>query len=110
MLAIRIKIISFISNNQPGFVECNFLDAYNREHIIHEKIPIVTDMLLDADTEYPQDGFVACDIIKRWMDNTGRKLITVTTERPWGVRTITSLTEFDLEEDQLTELNLYRNH
>ncbi len=59
MKAIRIKITSFISDDNPGFVECKFYDASNKEHIVQDKVPIVTDKYLDANSEYPQDGIVS---------------------------------------------------
>ncbi len=102
---IRIKVTSFISDDQPGFVECKFNDAWNKEHIVQDKVPIVTEKYLDANSEYPQDGVIACGIIKQWLDEDGRKILTILTEKPWAVENIDVLTEFDVLEDQLTELN-----
>ncbi|NVO12076.1 MAG: hypothetical protein HXX16_19110 [Bacteroidales bacterium] len=104
MKAIKIKIVSFISNDQPGWVECKFIDAWNREHTIHDKVPIVTDQYLDEKSDYPRDGVVACELIKKWIDQNGRKIFTVTTDRPWSIDTLEGLSEFDLLELQLTEL------
>jgi hypothetical protein len=103
--AIRIKITSFISDDQPGFVECKFNDAWNKEHTVQDKVPIVTEKYLDANSDYPQDGVIACEIIKQWIDENGRKILTVSTEKPWAVDTIDGLTEFDILEEQLTKLN-----
>ena len=105
MKAIRIKITSFISDDQPGFVECKFNDTWNREHIVHEKIPIVTKKYLNANSEYPQYGVIACEIITEWKDKDERTIFTVRTEKPWAVDTIDGLTEFDILEEQLIELN-----
>lgn len=105
MKAIRIKITSFISNDQPSFVECKFNDAWNKEHTVQDKVPIVTEKDLDANSEYPQDGVIACEIMKQWFDKDERKIFTVTTEKPWAVYTIDSLTEFDILEEQLTVIN-----
>ncbi len=103
MKAIKIQITSFISSDQPGFVECKFYDALNKEHIIHDKVPIVTLEDLDANSEYPQDGIIACEIVKEWKDSNGRMVFTVNTSKPWGVDTIDGLTEFDMFEEQLTD-------
>jgi hypothetical protein len=105
MLAIKIRITSFISADQPGFVECKFNDAWNKEHTVQDKVPIVTEKYLDANSDYPQDGVIACEIIKQWMDENGRKILKVSTEKPWAVDTIDGLTEFDILEEQLTKLN-----
>jgi hypothetical protein len=104
--AIKIKIISFISDDQPGFVECKFYDAFNNEHIVQEKLPIVTDKYLDTNSEYPQDGIIACKIVKQWEDKNGKTIFTVNTTKPWAVDTIEGLTEFNLFEEQLTDFKL----
>jgi hypothetical protein len=103
--AIKINITSFISDDQPGFVECKFIDAWNKEHTVHDKVPIVTEKDLDANSDYPQDGVIACEVIKQWVDKDNRTIFTVTTEKPWAVDTIEGLTDFDILEEQLTELN-----
>jgi hypothetical protein len=103
--ALKIKITNFISGDQPGFVECKFSDAWGKKHIVQDKVPIVTEKHLDADSYYPQDGFIACELLKERKDQDGRKIFTITTERPWAVDTIDGLMEFDVTEDQLIELN-----
>jgi uncharacterized protein YodC (DUF2158 family) len=105
MRFIRMKITSFISDDQPGFVECKFYDAWNKEHTVQEKIPVVTEKYLHENSKYPQDGEIACEIIKEWKDKDERIIFTVTTEKPWEINTNEGLTEFDILEEQLIELN-----
>ncbi len=105
MIAIKIIIVRFIDDHQPGFVECTFKDAWNVEHIIREKIPIVTDKKLDINSTYPLEGIIACKHIKKWVDDKGRTLFTVNTDKPWGVQTVDGKTEFDLCLEQLIKLN-----
>jgi hypothetical protein len=102
--AIKIQIIKFISDDQPGFVECRFYDAFGKEHIVQDKIPIVTEKRLDANSEYPQDGIIACEIVKEWKDTNGRTIFTVDTAKPWGVDSIDGQIQFDLYGTQLTVL------
>ncbi|MEQ1554734.1 MAG: hypothetical protein ABL929_11175 [Ferruginibacter sp.] len=104
MKAIKIKITSFISNDQPGFVECKFYDALNIEHIVQDKVPIVTEKNLDMDSSYPQEGVIACEILKEWIDENNRIIITVDTSKPWGVETIEGLTIFNILKEQLIEV------
>ena len=104
MFAIKIIILKFISGDQPGFVECAFSDAWDKVHIVQDKVPIVTEKYLDANSEYPQDGVIACDVLKVSVDKSDRTIFTVDTSRPWGVETIDGLTKFDLLKDQLTEI------
>jgi hypothetical protein len=102
--AIKIQIVKFISDDQSGFVECRFYDAMNKEHIVQDKVPIVTDKLLDANSAYPQDGIIACEIVNERKNTDEKIIVTVDTSRPWGVDTIEGITQFDLFEEQLTEL------
>lgn len=104
MKAIKILITSFIDDHQPGFVECKFQDAFGIEYIVQDKVPIVTDKDLDANSEYPQDGVIACEIVKEWNVTNGRKIFTVNTSKTWGVETIEGVSEFDVFEEQLVEL------
>lgn len=103
MFAIKIQITKFISDDQPGFVECTFIDAYDQLHIVQDKVPIVTEKYLDANSKYPQDGIIACEILKDWKDSNGQKIFTVNISKPWGVDTVDGLKEFDMLEEQLTE-------
>lgn len=103
MSSVKVRIDKFIRDDQPGFVECSFADAWGRQHIVQEKVPIVTDKYLDANSSYPQEGIIACKVIKKWKDKDGRSIFTVDTEKPWGVDTIEGLTQFDLLDQQIVE-------
>ena len=84
MKAIKIQIVKFINTNQPGFVECRFYDAMNKEHIIQDKVPIVTDKLLDVNSEYPQEGVIACEIINQRKNTDEKIIVTVDTSKPFS--------------------------
>lgn len=103
MLAIKVNITSFISDDNPGFVECRFSDAWGKEHIVHEKVPVVTTEELDADSRYPANGVVGCEIVKEWTDTDGRTIFTVTTEKPWDIETVEGVAVFDILSDQIIE-------
>jgi len=103
MKAIKIKITRFVDDHQPGFVECKFNDAFGKEHIVIEKVPIVINEYLNENSSYPQDGVIACIILKTWQDDKQRKIVTVTISEPIYNTSEERLTEFDLLEDQLTE-------
>jgi hypothetical protein len=65
MIYIKVKINKFISNDQPGFVNCSFTDIHNKDWSFTEKIPIVTKEIIDENTTLPKDGFIAGEIIKQ---------------------------------------------
>ena len=107
MKAIKIRIISFLNKDYfPGAIECKFKDAWEAEHTVIEKYPLVTDKVLNSESEYPQDGFIVGEVVKEWKDPNGRSIITINTDMPWGIETTTGLTEFDLEVGQLVEYDL----
>ncbi|MCP4138364.1 MAG: hypothetical protein GY754_45805 [bacterium] len=59
MKYIKATITKFISTDQPGFVECSFTDAHNREWKFIEKIPVVTDEAVREDSPFPMKGYIA---------------------------------------------------
>lgn len=105
MHAIKLKITEFIDDWLPGWVECKFTDAWGKEHTIHEKVPIVTKDDLDAKSNYPREGLVAFEFVRKWNDEKGRTIFSVSTARPWGVETIEGLLQFDILEDQVIEFD-----
>ena len=103
MPSIKVRIDKFIRDGQPGFVECSFTDAWGTRHIMQDKVPIFTAKDLCANSVYPQEGIVACEVVKKWRDKEGRLIFTVDTERPWGVDSLEGLTQFDLLDLELLE-------
>jgi uncharacterized protein YodC (DUF2158 family) len=104
MFAIKSIITGFISDDQPGFVACKFYDAWGKEHVIHEKIPVVATEHVDRDSAYPKTGVIGCEIIKRWTDERGRTILTVRTDVPWAIEANDGLTKFDLLSEQIVEI------
>ncbi len=104
MLALKINIEEYISDDQPGFVEASFKDAWNKKFIILDKVSIFTEENLDAKSKYPQSGVIACVKVKEFEDYTGRKVYTISTEKPWGIETVEGICQFDVLPGQLTEI------
>ncbi len=100
-IVFKVTITRFVSSDQPGFIEVRFKDAWNKEHIVIDKVPVLSLEDLDENSDYPIEGVVACEIVRRWEDSNGRIILTVDTEKPWGIYTLEDLTEFDLLEEQL---------
>src|SRR5215468_1683671 len=106
MIGISVQITQYISDDpQPGIVECQLLDAHGNEWVFQEKTAIVGfgDLDLDADTEYPQPGFIACEIIKQWWDTDGRDIVSINTENPWRIESLTGDSRFDVLRSQIIE-------
>lgn len=103
MVAVRVTITKYISNDQPGFVECTLTDAGGTVWKFEEKVPVVTLEELDPESNYPRLGDIDCEIVKRWKDDKGCELVTIDTERPWGVEALDGTTRFDVGIDQLVD-------
>jgi hypothetical protein len=99
---ISVQIIRFVDDYQPGWVECEFEDAHGRRHVIREKVPVVTMKDLDAESEYPTSGSVACEVLKQYRDEIGRDLFCVRTDKPFGVESTERLCEFTVQANLIT--------
>lgn len=104
VIGIRFAITRYVSDDpQPGIVECEFADAHGRRWSFVVKTAIVSADWLDARTAYPQPGVIACEIAGRRRDATGRELILIDTEDPWGVQSVDGSTRFEVEPTSLIE-------
>lgn len=96
MPSLCVQIVRFVDLSQPGWVECRLLDAWDRDWTFMEKVPVVTRESLDATSDYPQEGFIACTVVRSWQDECGRALVTVDTLQPWGVAAVGGETQFEV--------------
>lgn len=91
---LAVKIVRFVDEHQPGFVECELADIEGRIHRFIEKIPVVTRADLWSDSTYPQPGVIRCELLEMWSDAEGRQVARVSTERPWAITSTEGLHEF----------------
>jgi hypothetical protein len=108
MKELSIQILRCVDDkHQPGWIECNFMDAQGRSHTIIDKIPIFSmDSALDPldrKTKYPQPGGVACEILDAWRDPQGRDLVRIAT-----LESTEKLSEFVVLATQLSEAQTER--
>ena len=101
---VKSKITKCIDDEGwPSIVECEFVDALGTLHQFQDKYVLFTVEMLDRDSNYPQYGSVACEIIEKRSEN-GRNIVKVDTERPWGAESTTGETVFEVLEDQIVEI------
>ncbi len=105
MLGLRVAVTAYIDDSQPGWVEGELVDAWGQKWLFHEKVPIVSKEDLDESSPYPQPGFIACVVLNEAFDLAGRDVLTVDTERPWGVEELGGNTVFHILAEQLEELS-----
>ncbi|MGO1076179.1 hypothetical protein [Inquilinus sp. CA228] len=101
MTAIRVQIIRWVDDHQPGFVECRFTDRSGRDWMIIEKLPIVSDAQLDQNSSYPQQGSIPCTVVSRIRDQSGREVAEVDIAAPVFVEAVDGETLFQVFVDDL---------
>jgi hypothetical protein len=76
---LAVQIVRFVDSSNPGWVECELVDAAGRRHILKDKVPIFTVEDLDADSKYPAPGSVGCEVVERYQNEKGQELVRVRT-------------------------------
>ena len=101
---LALRIIRYVRDDFPGWVECEFADAQGCQHRIIDKVPMFTTEPLDSNSKYPREGQLYCEVLARWTDDNGRDLVRVTTAGPLPVESAAGLTEFVVPAVELTDL------
>ena len=71
MLSLRVQIVRFVDESNPGFVEAQFRDAEGKLHSIIDKVPLFTTAQLWSDSDYPQPGSIECRVLERIVEASG---------------------------------------
>jgi hypothetical protein len=100
MVGVLAVIRRYVSDDQPGWVECALTDAHGKDWVFVEKVPVITAEPLDARSTYPRPVVLACEVVERRQDG-GREVVVVDTERPWGIAATTGETRFEVRPEQL---------
>jgi hypothetical protein len=97
---LKVHITGYVDDWQPGWVKCVFTDAYGIEWSIIEKVPVVSAADLNAETRYPVETTIQCEVI-----NEAADIVTINLDKPWGISEQGGRTIFEVFEDQLTTSN-----
>ncbi len=103
MQRLKVTITRFLTDYQPGVVECSFSDAFGNTHRFIEKVPIVSSDDLWWDSEYPREGEIACTVLESWVGGHGEPLVRVDTELPWHVESAEGETIFVVPASLVTD-------
>ena len=106
---LAVTIVRFVDPHYPGFVECQLNDASGQQHVIIEKVPVVTAADLGPETLYPQPGVIACEISAQWTDEQGRELRRISTAEPWGIESTSREHSFVVLAEQLSAQSPFNN-
>ena len=81
MTAVACRIIRWIADEPwPGVVESELLDAADKRWSFIDKAAIFTAEPLSADSSFPTDGVIRCEIVESYGDT-----VLISTARPDGV-------------------------
>jgi hypothetical protein len=95
---VKVEIIRYVDHAQPGWVECVLRDAHGNSWSFIEKVPVVTDKLLEAESIYPQPGVLTCELIC-YEEN----FALISTIKPWGIESVNGETTFKVSRDLLVD-------
>jgi hypothetical protein len=91
---LRLEIVEFVDEYQPGVVKCEFRDADGQLHTLIEKVPIVSLEQLDAGSSYPTPGCVRCEVLARWVDSSETERVRISTASPYHIESTEGRSEF----------------
>ena len=78
MINARITITKFYDDHQPGWVEAELIDAWNRKWIFREKtVSLSDDPNLAEDSEYPCPGELECTVVGHYLDRNNRHIAII---------------------------------
>jgi hypothetical protein len=97
-----VRIIRYVDDGFPGWVECEFADVDGRNHTIVDKVPAFTTDVLDSTSSYPRTGRMACKVVEERQDDQGREVVHITTD-PYGIVSTEGLSDFVVLRAQLSE-------
>lgn len=97
--------VRFVSEDQPGWVECEFVDSAGVRHTLRDKVPVFTADDLWSTSVYPQRGVAACEILERRTDHEGREVVRISTRKPYGIESTEGITDFTVFPSQLAAVD-----
>jgi hypothetical protein len=103
MPLLLVSIVRFVDESFPGFVECEFIDAFKQKHTLIDKVPIFSEQVFWSDSSYPQSGNAGCEILGRFREERGRELLRIKIARPWAMETVDGETQFIVNTSQVSE-------
>ena len=89
MIRVQITITKFYDNHQPGWVEAELTDTWNRKWIFREKTVSLSDnpYVLTENSSYPCPGELECILVGHYLDRKGRHVAVIRTAEECTDRT-----------------------
>jgi hypothetical protein len=88
---------------QPGIVAGEFMDANGVQHTIIDKVFVITDAMLAAQSTYPQPGSAPCEILAEFQDVQKRDVARITIWKPALLESVDGEKEFVVLASEISE-------
>jgi len=102
---LGVQITRWVSDDEPGIVECRFTDRFGRKWYVIEKAPVVSSAKIGHDSRFPQQTWIACKVMSRHLDDIGREVAEINTLDPWGIEATDGTSNFQVFGHQLVPLH-----
>jgi hypothetical protein len=77
---VKATITRWVDDDpQPGIVETRLTDRFGNNYLFVTKFYDVSDSDLNANSEYPEPGFIGCKVLMRHTDKNGRETALIDT-------------------------------
>jgi hypothetical protein len=100
-----VQIVRWIDDHNPGFVACEFGDAWKRIHTLIDKVPLFTVEDLCASSLLPRPGGIRCTVLERWRELRAEEpgeFVRVYIGYPDNMETTEGLQEFVVQSSNVT--------
>ncbi len=100
MKFLKVKILKYVSHDQPGFILCSFVDANGKEWSMTEKVPVLTSKGFPEEF-LPIEGFyIAGEVVSEDKD-----IVIFDTSNPWSISADKGETLFKVLKNQISDVS-----
>ena len=87
----------------PGIIECSLVDRFGKDWRIAVKQYDATDEDLWIDSKYPLPGSIACRILERGVDESGKRTVKIELDVPLENLSKNGIDQFEILAGQLRD-------
>jgi hypothetical protein len=78
---LKVSILNYIeSSSYPAWVRCSFSDVNGNVHYITEKLPVITELDINEESDYPIIGNVRCQVV-----SAVDEIVKIDTSNPFSI-------------------------
>ncbi|WP_070249849.1 hypothetical protein [Duganella phyllosphaerae] len=101
MISLEVQIERVVDDHFPMWVGCVLTDAGGVRDEFVEKEPVIRTGEQMSGSHYHHLGHIRCVVEEEWVDELGRSLVRVSTEKPWSIESVAGETKFTVFKEQI---------